>query len=70
MGVSQDCPGGIGDEVSTESECREAARELRLPEGVAFAGFWPSPSCHRNCLVHQNKVWFNYGKNMKYENIE
>ena len=66
MGVFEECPGGIGNEVNTDAECREAARYLRLPIGQfgQFAGFFPA--MQRNCYVASNiygtHVWFNTDK--------
>ena len=65
MALWQDCPGGIGNEVTTESECREAARDLRLPLGAPFAGWWGQRGNQRNCLFGANKVWFNYDQRAK-----
>ena len=59
MGVYQNCA-GIETEVTTKEECREAAKDLRLPLGYpgSFHGFWYQ-RVPRNCMVYQNKVWFN-----------
>ena len=59
MGVSQGCR-GIGTEVTTVEECREAARYVRIPLGNPFAGWWGQRGTMRNCLVNANRVWFNY----------
>ena len=59
MGVSQGCR-GIGTEVTTVEECREAARYVRIPLGNPFAGWWGQRGTQRNCLVNANRVWFNY----------
>ena len=55
MGNLEDCD--IGKEVTTASECRDAAYELFLLLGSLFAGHWP---CQRYCMVYENKVFFSY----------
>ena len=75
--MSQDCPGGIGNEVTTKSECREAAQYFRFPLAYEWAGHHgPKISVGfrgfpRNCFVNadptagtKNPVWFNYDQDI------
>ena len=53
VGNSEDCAIGT-KEITTASECRAAAEDLRLSLGSPFAFL----NCHRYCLVYNNMVFF------------
>jgi len=53
VGAREDCGGG--KELTTESECRKAAREL----GMDFEYSGSRPDFQRYCLSYGRKVWFN-----------
>ena len=63
MGPAQTCP-GVGNKVTTEEECRKAARDLRLPLGRGGGGHHGNVGeCQPNCYVYANQVWFSYKQN-------